>query len=129
MSRCRLAAYFSVMKMSLSSLAAVLALTTLWSAPSAMSAQTETGDEPDVVLASIEAPLTREALNAARLTLEEAGHSFRYGSFQFRPDGALVGVEIVLKVEGQEFHEYVEFVSESCILRLRKTEGPVMEGC
>ena len=86
-------------------------------------------DEPDVVLASIEAPLTREALNAARLTLEEAGHSFRYGSFQFRPDGALVGVEIVLKVEGQEFHEYVEFVSESCILRLKKTEGPVMEGC
>ena len=117
------------MKMSLSSLAAVLALATLWSAPSAVSAQTENGDEPDVVLASIEAPLTREALNAARLTLEEAGHSFRYGSFQFRPDGALVGVEIVLKVEGQEFHEYVEFVSESCILRLKKTEGPVMEGC
>lgn len=116
------------MKMSLSSFAAAVALATLWSSPSAVSAQTA-GEQPDVVLASIEAPLTREALNAARLTLEEAGHSFRYGSFQFRPDGALVGVEIVMKVEGQEFHEYVEFVSESCILQLKKTEGPVMEGC
>ena len=57
------------------------------------------------------------------------GHAFRYGSFQFRPDGALVGVEIVLRVDGEEHHNYVEFVSETCVLRIKKAEGLVMEGC
>lgn len=81
------------------------------------------------VLATIEGPLTREALNATRMALEEAGMQFRYGGFNFRPDGTLVGAEIVFKVDGAEFHEYVEFVSETCVLRIHRTEGLVMEGC
>jgi len=112
-----------------STLFILLASTAIGLNPMKTAAQTEPVEESDVVLASIEAPLTREALNEVRIALEEDGHMFNYGSFRFRPDGALVGVEIVVKVDGQEFHEYVEFVSESCVLRIRKTEGPVMEGC
>ncbi|MBK12982.1 MAG: hypothetical protein CL849_05565 [Crocinitomicaceae bacterium] len=97
--------------------------------PMKLSAQTESVDDSDVVLASIEAPLTREALNEVRIVLEGNGHMFRYGEFQLRPDGTLIGAEIVVKIEGQEFHDYVEFTSDSCILRIKKTEGPVMEGC
>ena len=94
-----------------------------------VNAQTNSLGDNDVVLASIEAPLTREALNEVRVSLEEIGHMFRYGSFQFRQDGTMIGVEIVLKIEDQEFHEYVEFVSESCVLRIKKAEGIAMEGC
>ena len=97
--------------------------------PMELSGQTESIGDSDVVLASVEAPLSREALNEVRMILEENGHMIRYGGFQFRPDGTLFGVEIVLKIEGQEFHDYVEFTSDACILRIKKTEGLVMEGC
>lgn len=109
--------------------ASLLLVLGLGLAVSPADAQAEATDGTDVILASIEAPLTREALNATRIALEEQGHAFRYGSFQFRPDGALVGVEIVLRVDGEEHHDYVEFVSETCVLRIKKTEGLVMEGC
>ena len=112
--------------------ASLLLMLGLGLATSPVNAQAESSEAPegtDVVLASIEAPLTREALNATRIALEEQGHAFRYGSFQFRPDGALVGVEIVLRVDGEEHHDYVEFVSETCVLRIMKAEGLVMEGC
>lgn len=85
--------------------------------------------EPDAILASIEGPLTREVLNATRLSLEDMGHTFHYGGFQFRPDGLLIGVEIVFKVDGQTYREYVEFVSETCVLQLSKLNGIKMEGC
>ena len=85
--------------------------------------------EPDAILASIEGPLTREVLNATRLSLEDTWHTFHYGGFQFRPDGLLIGVEIVLKVDDQTYREYVEFVSETCVLQLSKLNGIKMEGC
>ena len=104
-----------------------LALSVFFCIPAETVAQTTPVQED--VLATIEGPLTREALNATRIALEEAGHQFRYGGFNFRPDGVLVGAEIVLKVDGVEFHEYVEFVSETCVLRIHRTDGLVMEGC
>lgn len=117
------------MMTSLFSRAPLLFMLGLGLATSPVNAQAEVTEGTDVVLASIEAPLTREALNATRIALEEQGYAFRYGSFQFRSDGALVGVEIVLRVDGEEHHDYVEFVSETCVLRIKKAEGLVMEGC
>jgi hypothetical protein len=118
-----------MMKMALSQFACT-ALLSLGLFTSALQAQVgnSTG-EPDAILASIEGTLTREALNATRMSLEDMGHTFNYGSFQFRPDGKLVGVEIFLIVEGQEFREYVEFVSDTCILEISKAQGIKMEGC
>ena len=104
-----------------------LALSVFCCFPGETAAQTTSAQED--LLATIEGPLTREALNATRLTLEEAGIQFRYGGFNFRPDGALVGAEIVLKVDGVEFHEYIEFVSDTCVLQIHRTDGLVMEGC
>ena len=117
------------MMMSSLSRASLLLVLGLGLASTTVDAQVEPAEDTDVVLASIEAPLTREALNSTRIALEEQGHSFRYGSFQFRNDGALVGVEIVLRIDGEEHHDYVEFVSETCVLQIKKEEGLVMEGC
>ena len=117
------------MMTSLFSRASLLLMLGLGLAASPANAQIEAAEGTDVILASIEAPLTREALNATRIALEEQGYAFRYGSFQFRPDGVLMGVEIVLRVDGEEHHDYVEFVSETCVLRIKKTEGLVMEDC
>ena len=105
---------------------ALMALLALGSTASAQEAPTQ---EPEVVLATIEAPLTRENLNATRIALEEAGHTFHYGGFQFRPDGQMIGAEIFLVVDGNEFRQYVEFVTDDCTLKVLKAEGLRMEGC
>ena len=129
MSQCLLQMYFPIMNKIALPFFLLAASIALCLSPMEAIGQTESVGDSGVILASVEAPLTREALNEARIALEENGHMFRYGGFQFRPDGTLIGAEIVLKIEGQEFHDYVEFTSESCILRIKKTEGLVMEGC
>ena len=121
--------YFAIMNKIVCSSFAVIASIVLGLSPMEVHAQTQPTGDSDVVLASIEAPLTREALNEVRIAMEESGHMFHYGSFQFRQDGMLIGVEIAMKIEGQEYHDYVEFVSESCVLRIKKAGGMVMEGC
>lgn len=121
--------YFSIMNKTVLHFFLPMASIALGLSSMEVNAQTQSLGDNDVVLASIEAPLTREALNEVRVSLEEIGHMFHYGSFQFRQDGTMIGVEIVLKIEDQEFHEYVEFVSESCVLRIKKAEGIAMEGC
>jgi len=106
---------------------ALLAVLALGSA--SISAQEAPASETDVILATVEAPMTREALNATRIALEEAGHIFHYGGFQFRPDGQMMGAEIMLKVNGVEHRRYIEFVSDDCKLQILMTEGLRLEGC
>ena len=83
----------------------------------------------DVILATIEAPMSREALNETRLSLESEGHTFNYGSFQFGPNGQLIGAEVFLKVDGVEHQQYIEFVTDDCRLLVLKNEGLLLEGC
>ena len=106
-------------------LAAVLAL----GISSSASAQEAPVAGSDVVLATIEAPMSREALNETRIALEAEGHTFHYGSFQFRPDGQMIGAEVFLKVDGVEHRQYIEFVTDDCQLLVLKNEGLRLEGC
>jgi len=108
---------------------ATFALLFMGLSTSVVQAQETTEAEPDVVIATIEAPLSREALNAARLVMEAEGHSFNYGGFQFRSDGQLNGVEIRMTIDGTSTHEYVEFVTGTCVLQILKAQGLRMEGC
>ena len=106
-------------------LAAVLALGCFSSA----TAQEAPVGGSDLVLATVEAPMSRDALNETRLALEAEGYTFKYGNFQFRPDGQLIGAEVFLKVDGVEHQQYIEFVTDDCQLLVLKNEGLLLEGC
>mgnify|MGYP007032648491 CR=1 FL=1 len=109
---------------------ALLAVLALGASSSSATAQETVEPGSDVVLATLEAPMTREALNATRIALEEAGHTFHYGGFQFRPDGQMIGAEILLKIEGGvEERRYIEFVTDDCKLQILQNEGLKLEGC
>ncbi len=60
---------------------ATFALLFMGLSTSVVQAQETTEAEPDVVIATIEAPLSREALNAARLVMEAEGHSVQLWRF------------------------------------------------
>lgn len=108
--------------------AGILALAA-WPTSSCLS-QSETPEIEETVLASVEAPLSREALNETRLNLESQNIKFNYGNFQFHPQsGALIGVELHMEVEGEVFREYFEFPTDNCVLRIVKESGYRMEGC
>lgn len=96
---------------------------------SSLFAQAEGNEQPETILATVQAPLTRESLNETRIFLGEMGHEFQYGNFQFRPDGKLYGVEISLRVGDVQQRQYVEFVNDDCTLKVTLGEGLKMEGC
>lgn len=122
--------YIRGMKRSISSKLFTACLFGVLSAPAATFAQDATPTTPETVLTVVEAPLSRESLNEVRLMLAEQDIRFNYGNFQFHPQsGDLIGAELFMVIEGQEYREYVEFVTPTCKLQVVRETGFRMEGC
>ena len=123
-------AYFGLMKFLLKPLSLALGLATCSLLPVTGQVQTEVTEGQETILATLEGPITRETLNATRITLDGKGVKFHYGNFQFHPDTkAIVGFELHMNVEGKEYRDYVDVPTKSCVLVITKETGFRVEGC
>lgn len=118
------------MKLPVFSCAILAALTLMLGTPHCASSQQDTPQVEETILATVEAPLTRDALNVARRALLEQDIRLNYGNFVHdAQSGALIGAEVQMVIGGVEYHEYVEFNQPTCKLRIIRESGFRMEGC
>lgn len=123
-------AYFVLMNASFKSLCIALFTVALSTVSTNGYAQTEDTQVQETVLATLEGPVTREALNETRIALDAQGVQFHYGNFQFHPESTtIVGFELHMVIDGQEYRDYVDVPTATCTVKVIKESGFRVEGC
>ncbi len=123
-------AYFVRMNVAVKPLCIALITVALCTVTTNTQAQAEATQAQETVLATLEGPVTREALNETRIALDAQGVQFHYGNFHFHPQlGTIVGFELHMVIDGQEYRDYVDAPTESCTLKVIKESGFRVEGC